>query len=284
MTTSVACWGPTAARQTRSIAFTGIGPGGGELQTSSIDHAVAAARFFGPRLGPEVVALRRRVVDRCFAAEEGQPDELMKTLDQNVTVVDPRRAEASFTRDFKDAHTMEDAERAATACLQRKLASNEDVPMVEDFPLAPEEETPEFRDLATALGFPFVRAVEHWKGNTDSTLTAIIVRVVEDACGVVRSRRSSSGSRPLRARTDDEPILSGYEGWWQITDAPRVNDGVDDLSPTVISLTGHADRPRMTACSQPYGRHEMPCPCCACMNASAHEQLTFKSSEASLHP
>ena len=76
--------------------------------------------------------------------------------------------------------TMEDAERAAAASLQRKLASKEDVPMVEDFPLAPEEETPEFRDLATALGFRFVRAGEHWNGNTDLTLAAIIVRAVED--------------------------------------------------------------------------------------------------------
>jgi hypothetical protein len=74
---------------------------------------------------------------------------------------------------------MEDAERAATASLQRKLASKKDVPMVEDFPLAPEEETPEFRDLATTLGFRLVRAVEHWNGNTDLTLPAIIVRTVE---------------------------------------------------------------------------------------------------------
>ena len=51
--------------------------------------------------------------------------------------------------------------------------------MVEDFPVA-REGTPEFRDLATALGFRFVRAVEHWKGNTGLTLTAIIVRTVED--------------------------------------------------------------------------------------------------------
>jgi hypothetical protein len=150
------------------------------IQTNSIDRAVAAARFFAPRLGPEVVAMRCRVVNRCFAAEEGQPDELMKTLDQNVTVIDPRAAEAAFTRDFKGVRTMEDAERAATASLRRKLASEEDVPMVEDFPLAPEEETPEFRDLATALGFRFVRAVEHWNGNTDLTLAAIIVRAVED--------------------------------------------------------------------------------------------------------
>jgi hypothetical protein len=52
--------------------------------------------------------------------------------------------------------------------------------MVEDFPLAPEEETPEFQHLATGLQFRFVRAVEHWRGNTHLTLTAIIVRTVEE--------------------------------------------------------------------------------------------------------
>lgn len=154
--------------------------GGMTIQTNSIDRAVAAARFFAPQLGPEVVAMRVRVVNRCFAADEGQPDELMKTLDQDVTVIDPREAEATFSRDFKGVRTMEDAEGAATASLQRKLASKKDVPMVEDFPLAPEEETPEFRDLATTLGFRFVRAMEHWNGNTDLTLAAIIVRTVED--------------------------------------------------------------------------------------------------------
>ncbi|HTP24306.1 MAG TPA: hypothetical protein VMK12_01435, partial [Anaeromyxobacteraceae bacterium] len=140
-----------------------------------------------------------RVVNRCFAADEGQPDELMRMLDQEVTVIDPREAEAAFTRDFNGVHTMEDAERAAAASLQRRLASKEDVPMVEDFPLAPEEETPEFRDLATALGFRFVRAVEHWKGNTDLTLTAIIVRTVED--GMRRGANSPIVSeRPAPSR------------------------------------------------------------------------------------
>ena len=52
--------------------------GGMTMQPNSIDRAIAAARYFGPHLGPEVVALRCRVVNRCFAAEEGEPDELIK--------------------------------------------------------------------------------------------------------------------------------------------------------------------------------------------------------------
>ena len=154
--------------------------GGMTFQTDSFERAVAAARFFAPCLGPEVVALRGRVVNRFFAADEGQPDALLKTLDQNVTVIDPRAAEAALSRDLKGVGTMEDAERAAAASLQRRLASNQDVPLVEDFPLLPEEETPDFRDLATTLGLRSVRAMEHWKGNTDLTLTALIVRTVEE--------------------------------------------------------------------------------------------------------
>ena len=76
------------------------------------------------------------------APDEGHPDELMKNLDRDVTVIDPRVAEAE--RDFKGVRTREDAERVAAEGLQRRLRDKEDVPMVEDFPLAPEEETPEF--------------------------------------------------------------------------------------------------------------------------------------------
>jgi hypothetical protein len=154
--------------------------GGMTIQTNSIDRAVAAARFFAPHIGPEVVAMRCRVVNRCFSAGEGDPDDLMKTLDQDVTVIDPRVAEARFEREFKGVRTWEDAERAASESLQKQLAEKKDVPLVEDYPLAPEEETPEFRDLATGLGFRFVRALEHWNGNTDLTLTAIIMRTVEE--------------------------------------------------------------------------------------------------------
>lgn len=154
--------------------------GGMTLQTNSILRAIEGARFFGPRLGPEVVAMRCRVVNRCFAADEGQPDQLTMALDENVTVIDPREAEAAFRREFRGVRSMQEAERAATAMMERRLKSKEDVPTVEDFPLAPEEETPEFQHLATGLQLRLVRAVEHWRGNTHLTLTAIIVRTVEE--------------------------------------------------------------------------------------------------------
>jgi len=138
--------------------------GGMTLQTNSIPRAIEGARFFGPRLGPKVIAMRCRVVNRCFSADEGKPDELTETLDHDVTVIEPREAEAAFRREFEGVRTLQDAERAAAEFLERRLRSKEDVPLVEDFPLAPGEETPEFRDLTTSLQLRLVRAVEHWRG------------------------------------------------------------------------------------------------------------------------
>ena len=152
--------------------------GGMTLQTNSIPRAIEGARFLGPRLGPRVIATRLRLVNRCFAADEGAPDELMKGLDRDVTVIDPRWAEADLKEALVGARSTEDVERAAANLLERKLASGEEVPEVEDFPLAPEEETPDFRELATTLQFRLVRAVEHWRGNTHLTLAAIIRNTV----------------------------------------------------------------------------------------------------------
>jgi hypothetical protein len=153
--------------------------GGMVLQTNSISRAIEGAKFFGPRFGPKVVAIRVRVVNRCFAADEGDISVLMKTLDKDVTVIDPREAEEEFKRDFAGVRTMEDYNRAAKVRMERKLKNREDVPMVEDFPLAPEEETPNFRDLTITLQLRGIRALEHWKGNTHMTLAAVIVRMVE---------------------------------------------------------------------------------------------------------
>lgn len=139
-----------------------------------------AARFFALHLGSRVVAMRCRVVNRCFAADEGAPDELMKNLDRHVTVVDPRAAEVELEEDFQGVRSMADAERAAAERLEHKLKGGKDVPLVEDFPLASEEETPDFQHLAMTLNLRFVRAFEHWRGNTHLTLTAIIVRTVEE--------------------------------------------------------------------------------------------------------
>jgi hypothetical protein len=104
----------------------------------------------------------------------------MATRDQDVTLIDPREAEAAIRREFQGVRTRQDAERAAVDFLERRTRSEEDVPMVEDLPLDPEEETPDFRNLATTLQLRFVRAFEHWRGNTHLTLAAIIMRTVDE--------------------------------------------------------------------------------------------------------
>jgi hypothetical protein len=79
------------------------------LQTNSIARAIGAAKFFAAHLGSERTAIRCRLVNRLFAAEEGRLEELTKILDQNVAVIDPR-----------------EAERVAAESLERRLKSNEE--------------------------------------------------------------------------------------------------------------------------------------------------------------
>lgn len=44
----------------------------------------------------------------------------------------------------------------------------------------------------------------------------------------------------------EEEIASAYRGWWRIIETSQwENDGLDDLGPALISLTGHDDRLRM---------------------------------------
>ncbi len=155
--------------------------GGMVLELSSLPRAIEAARFFSPTLGEKVVLRRARVVNRCFGASEGDPAKLMNTLDKNVTIIDPARAERELTADLKGVKTRAKLERAAAARLQRRLDSEDDIPLVEDFPLAPEEETPDFRHLEMTLRLRLVRAVEHWRGNTDLTLTRLIVQLAEQS-------------------------------------------------------------------------------------------------------
>jgi hypothetical protein len=153
------------------------------LQTNSVGRAIGAAKFFASRLGAGCTLLRGRIVNRLFAAEEAERAslaELMKALDQDVTVRDPREAEAELERDFKGVRTPEELERVMAARLERRIESRENVPLVEDFPLAAEEETPDFEHLTMTLQLRFARAAEHWRGHTDLTLTALIVRLVKE--------------------------------------------------------------------------------------------------------
>ena len=152
---------------------------GMRIDVRSVSRAIEAARFFGPILGPKVVARRARILNRLSRATLGPPEAIDRELDRNVTVIDPAKTERKLKQILRGVRTMEDAERRLAASLNKLRNSGEDVPSVEDFPLVPEEETPDFGHLTGTLNLRFIRAWEHYKGNTHLTLTEIIVRSVE---------------------------------------------------------------------------------------------------------
>ena len=148
------------------------------LETRSFERAIEAAKFFGPILGSRVVARRARVINRWFDASEVEQglERLCRLLDANVTVIDPSKTEAEFEQAMAGARTPREKRRAFEA--HAEASRSKDVPMVGDFPLAPEEETPDYRDLAITLRFRSLRAYEHWRGNVHLKLADIIEQVV----------------------------------------------------------------------------------------------------------
>jgi hypothetical protein len=155
--------------------------GGMTLEVRSFERAIAAAKFFGPIFGPRVVARRARVINRWFDGEElvGGLEQLDRHLDQNVTVIDPRVTEERMERYLAGAKTQEEKQLALDRYHEDRRRERRDVPLVEDFPLAPEEETPDFMHLAMTLRLRGIRAYEHWNGNTNLTLQDIIYRLAE---------------------------------------------------------------------------------------------------------
>jgi hypothetical protein len=154
--------------------------GGMTLEVRSFERAVAAARLFGPHLGACVVLRRARVLNRFFDAAEmvGGLDQLDRHLDRNVTVIDPRKTEERMNQYLAGAKTPAEARRALDRYHEDRRRERHDVPLGEDFPLAPEEETPDFTHLAMTLQARSIRAYEHWNGNTHLTLTEIIHKFV----------------------------------------------------------------------------------------------------------
>jgi hypothetical protein len=129
------------------------------------------------------VLARVRVINRWFKVEEAANglDRLDKLLDANVVRIDPKEVEDALVKAMAGAKTRE--EKLAAFSAQTEKLSRKDVPLVEDFPLVPEEETPEFHDLTLTLRFRATRAFEHWKGNTGITLGDVIRRAVEQTEG-----------------------------------------------------------------------------------------------------
>ena len=124
------------------------------------------------------IARRCRVLNRFCANSDGTGPELFKLLDQDVTVIDPRVAEERLGRRLAGARTLEEVERRTAADQAERRARGDDVPLVEDFPLAPEEETPDFRHLENTLQLRLLRAYAHWNGDTSVTLQSLILELV----------------------------------------------------------------------------------------------------------
>lgn len=157
------------------------------MEVRSFDRAIEAAKLFAPLLGPKSVLTRARVINRWFEGHEAAagPEVLDRLLDQNVTIKDPSKAEEAFEQAMAGARTQ--AEKVAAFERYTQERRKQDVPLVEDFPLAPKEETPEFRDLTMTLRLRQGRAAEHWKGN-HITLADYIHRMVEQggASGTIK--------------------------------------------------------------------------------------------------
>ena len=157
------------------------------MELRSFERAIEATKFFAPLLGPKSVLRRARVINRWFEGHEAAngPEVLDRVLDQNVVVKDPSKAEEAFERAM--AGTRTEAEKVAAFDRYAQERRKQDVPLVEDFPLNPEEETPEFRDLTMTLRLRQCRAAEHWKGNP-ITLADYIHRIVKQgvASGAIK--------------------------------------------------------------------------------------------------
>jgi hypothetical protein len=155
------------------------------LQVRSHARAKAIAKLIRGPLGPEVQLVRCRVVNRLFAAEEqtGEVGELDRWLDRDVVKRDPPKEDPSWVAEAARAvagraDKVEALEEFFAKERARPDRPRTDVPLVEDFPMWPEDETDDMADLARTLDFRFVRAMRRWQGE-DVTLRDVIEQVVD---------------------------------------------------------------------------------------------------------
>jgi len=160
-----------------------VGEDGLTVNLRSVDRALVAVRFFKPVLGRHAALGRLRIVNRWFSGKEARRGlaTLDATLDRDVVVVDP---DAFMKRVAKRLETSGSAaERLAALEAVVRESGREDVPLVEDLPLYPEEEDDEFTQLVGSLRLRYLRAAEHWMGNTHVTLGDLIAEVAERMSG-----------------------------------------------------------------------------------------------------
>lgn len=154
---------------------------GMEITVRSHHRAVLAARFFGRRLGDRVRLVRVRVLNRFLVPEDvsAGPDAVDDLLDEDVVVIDPSVAETAWAEALEEHRArspgmLPDLEALSAAVAER---TGPDVPMVEDLPLHPDEESPTFSSLKLTLDLRFMRALEHFEGRTEVTLRQIILEM-----------------------------------------------------------------------------------------------------------
>jgi hypothetical protein len=160
---------------------------------NSVDRAVGAARFFGPLFGPDVVLHRARILNRLVAATEVGLglDGIAGLLDEGAVETDPAEEYLGMVSAYARVEPL----GIDAAQLDRLLGERlrQDVPLVEDLPLEPEMETPDFLHLAMKLRMRGLRAFEHWKGNTG-------VRLADLFQEMAASRRPGVADHAARRR------------------------------------------------------------------------------------
>ena len=166
--------------------------GGLEITVRSHHRAVLAARFFGRRLGDRVRLVRLRVLNRFLVPDDvsNGPDAVDDLLDEDVVVVDPREADAAWVEVLGELRGRPPGTPLDLDALSADVAARTrpDVPMVEDFPLHPDEESPTFSSLKLTLDLRFMRALAHFKGRTEVTLRQVILDMVDRVPPEVTSR------------------------------------------------------------------------------------------------
>ena len=147
------------------------------VQVRSVRRAIEIAKMLRPVLGERAGLVRVRIVNRLFAAEEltGELDELDQALDQNVTVVRWQDREREQEEALAGATTPEELERAYARYQEQRR--RRPVPLVEDFPHHPEDETEAMTDLTGKLSVRFMCALRRWNGE-DVTIVQVIEEMV----------------------------------------------------------------------------------------------------------
>jgi len=137
---------PSAGPPTVLGRFRFVTPTELTLQLRSLPRARAAAAFFAKILGADVTLTRLRIVNRFF--ERNEIDKglqvLEAELDQNVT------------------SCREPTMNSATKQLNMTAAF--DVPLIEDCPVHPDDDTPDYTFLGYALNLRMLRAHDHFVG------------------------------------------------------------------------------------------------------------------------